>query len=83
MPRPKKFAGESASRTLTEEGRRQVAVTLTTTAFQIIAETRAATGETRSQFVMRLILSDAARKEGQQAGSDEMRARMTELLATG
>ncbi len=70
-------------RTRTEEGRRQAAVTLTTTAFSIIAKVQSETGETRSQFIQRLIISEAARKEGQQAGSDEMRARMTELLAVG
>ncbi len=83
MSTRQKDATPNALRTRTEEGRRQVAVTLTSSALRIIAETQASTGETRSQFILRLILSEEAREEGRQQGLDEMRTRVADLLATG
>ncbi len=78
-----KGATPQALRNLTEEGRRQIAVTLTNAALRILVTVQEDTGETRSQVIQRLIISDAARKEGHQEGNDEMRTRMTELLAVG
>ena len=83
MSIPKKNIVPNHQRIKTEEERHQVAITLTPLSFRIIRKIQEDTGETRSQLIHRLIVSENARKEGQQEGNDEMRERMAELLAVG